>query len=126
MPRLRPSLSGQYVNRYWKNHLKGNPYHISALYVVDLDRFRQIAAGDRLRQQYQALSADPHSLANLDQDLPNNMQGTIPIVRSLSLLARDSRLRTDPFPASRSILSHGNGSGARLGTSPPFPTLSLG
>ncbi|BGP08072.1 killer toxin resistant protein [Rhodotorula toruloides] len=64
---------------YWKNHLKGNPYHISALYVVDLDRFRQIAAGDRLRQQYQALSADPHSLANLDQDLPNNMQGTIPI-----------------------------------------------
>ncbi|BGP24642.1 killer toxin resistant protein [Rhodotorula toruloides] len=64
---------------YWKNHLKGNPYHISALYVVDLDRFRQIAAGDRLRQQYQALSADPHSLANLDQDLPNNMQETIPI-----------------------------------------------
>jgi UDP-glucose:glycoprotein glucosyltransferase len=39
----------------------------SALYVVDLDRFRELAAGDRLRQQYQSLSADPNSLANLDQ-----------------------------------------------------------
>lgn len=34
---------------------------------------RQFAAGDRLRGQYQGLSADPNSLANLDQDLPNNM-----------------------------------------------------
>ncbi|GAA5899753.1 Kre5p [Sporobolomyces salmoneus] len=64
---------------YWKQHLDGRPYHISALYVVDLDRFRQIAAGDRLRQQYQALTADPGSLANLDQDLPNNMQNSLPI-----------------------------------------------
>ncbi|GAA6062062.1 hypothetical protein JCM10212_003560 [Sporobolomyces blumeae] len=64
---------------YWKQHLAGRPYHISALYVVDLDRFRQIAAGDRLRQQYQALTADPGSLANLDQDLPNNMQSSLPI-----------------------------------------------
>uniref|UniRef100_A0A8C1LCD1 UDP-glucose glycoprotein glucosyltransferase 2 n=1 Tax=Cyprinus carpio TaxID=7962 RepID=A0A8C1LCD1_CYPCA len=32
-----------------------------------------IAAGDRLRGQYQALSQDPNSLSNLDQDLPNNM-----------------------------------------------------
>lgn len=52
----------------------------SALYLVDLDRFRKVAAGDRLRQQYQGLSADPNSLANLDQDLPNNMQSAIPIV----------------------------------------------
>lgn len=51
----------------------------SALYVIDLDRFRQMAAGDRLRGQYQALSADPNSLANLDQDLPNNMQAQLPI-----------------------------------------------
>jgi UDP-glucose:glycoprotein glucosyltransferase len=58
---------------YWRNHLAGKPYHISALYVVDLVRFRQVAAGDRLRGQYQALSQDPNSLANLDQDLPNNM-----------------------------------------------------
>lgn len=64
---------------YWKNHLQGKPYHISALYLIDLDRFRSMAAGDRLRQQYQGLSADPNSLANLDQDLPNNMQDSIPI-----------------------------------------------
>lgn len=64
---------------YWKNFLGELPYHISALYVVDLRRFRAIAAGDRLRQQYHALSADPNSLANLDQDLPNHMQGQLPI-----------------------------------------------
>ncbi|KAF2487073.1 UDP-glucose:Glyco protein glucosyltransferase-domain-containing protein [Neohortaea acidophila] len=64
---------------YWKNYLRGLPYHISALYVVDLQRFRAIAAGDRLRQQYQMLSADPGSLSNLDQDLPNHMQMVLPI-----------------------------------------------
>ncbi|XP_013410964.1 UDP-glucose:glycoprotein glucosyltransferase 1 isoform X2 [Lingula anatina] len=58
---------------YWASHLAGRKYHISALYVVDLKRFRKIAAGDRLRGQYQGLSQDPNSLSNLDQDLPNNM-----------------------------------------------------
>ncbi|KAI5292082.1 hypothetical protein KEM52_006638 [Ascosphaera acerosa] len=64
---------------YWKSYLAGLPYHISALYVVDLARFRALAAGDRLRGQYQALSGDPNSLANLDQDLPNHMQRVLPI-----------------------------------------------
>ncbi|KAJ2801693.1 killer toxin resistant protein, partial [Coemansia helicoidea] len=64
---------------WWKDHLRGKPYHISALYVVDLKRFRQMAAGDRMRGQYQALSQDSNSLANLDQDLPNNMQHIVPI-----------------------------------------------
>ncbi|RKP36048.1 UDP-glucose:Glyco protein glucosyltransferase-domain-containing protein [Dimargaris cristalligena] len=64
---------------WWAQHLGHKPYHISALYVVDLRRFRQLAAGDRLRQQYQLLSQDPNSLANLDQDLPNNMQHEVPI-----------------------------------------------
>ena len=58
---------------YWATHLHGRKYHISALYVVDLVKFRRIAAGDRLRGQYQGLSQDPNSLSNLDQDLPNNM-----------------------------------------------------
>ncbi|XP_078695179.1 UDP-glucose:glycoprotein glucosyltransferase 1-like [Branchiostoma floridae x Branchiostoma belcheri] len=58
---------------YWASHLGGRKYHISALYVVDLKKFRRIAAGDRLRGQYQGLSQDPNSLSNLDQDLPNNM-----------------------------------------------------
>ena len=64
---------------YWANFLRGKPYHISALYVVDLIKFREIAAGDRLRQQYHQLSADPGSLSNLDQDLPNHMQHVLPI-----------------------------------------------
>ena len=64
---------------YWANFLRGLPYHISALYVVDLKKFRQIAAGDRLRGQYHQLSADPGSLSNLDQDLPNHMQHVLPI-----------------------------------------------
>ncbi|KAI8867576.1 hypothetical protein GQ42DRAFT_164697 [Ramicandelaber brevisporus] len=64
---------------YWHNFLRGKPYHISALYVVDLKRFRQLAAGDLLRQHYHGLSADKNSLANLDQDLPNHMQHNLPI-----------------------------------------------
>ena len=37
---------------FWKNHLQGKPYHISALYVVDLARFRRTSAGDQLRVMY--------------------------------------------------------------------------
>jgi UDP-glucose:glycoprotein glucosyltransferase len=68
-----------WTSGYWKSHLRGRAYHISALYVVDLVKFRALAAGDRLRQQYHMLSADPNSLANLDQDLPNNMIHDIPM-----------------------------------------------
>lgn len=64
---------------YWKDFLRGRPYHISALYVVDLQRFRNVAAGDKLRGQYQALSQDPASLANLDQDLPQTLMFHLPI-----------------------------------------------
>lgn len=64
---------------FWQDHLQGRPYHISALYLVDLDRFRDLAAGDTLRSIYQALAQDPNSLANLDQDLPNYAQHRVPI-----------------------------------------------
>lgn len=56
---------------FWKETLKDQKYRISALYVVDLVRFRETASGDTLRLIYQSLSADPNSLSNLDQDLPN-------------------------------------------------------
>jgi hypothetical protein len=55
---------------YWADHLRGRPYHISALYVVDLQVFRQQAIGDRLRGVYDSLAKDPNSLANLDQVPP--------------------------------------------------------
>ena len=64
---------------FWKTHLRGKPYHISALYVVDLIRFRRELVGDILRQYYHQLSADPGSLANLDQDLPNYAQHDVKI-----------------------------------------------
>ncbi|KAL2647851.1 hypothetical protein AAZV13_05G141800 [Glycine max] len=64
---------------FWNDHLQGKPYHISALYVVDLKKFRETAAGDNLRVIYETLSRDPNSLANLDQDLPNYAQHTVPI-----------------------------------------------
>ncbi|TQD80729.1 hypothetical protein C1H46_033699 [Malus baccata] len=79
---------------FWKEHLRGRSYHISALYVVDLKKFRETAAGDNLRVFYETLSKDPNSLSNLDQasghvsnsttteaqyDLPNYAQHTVPI-----------------------------------------------
>lgn len=65
---------------YWSEVLKdGLVYHISALFKVNLIKFRQLGAGDKLRAHYQKLSSDINSLSNLDQDLPNNMQNIIPI-----------------------------------------------
>jgi hypothetical protein len=64
---------------FWSNHLQGKPYHISALYVVDLVTFRSLATGDILRYIYEGMARDPNSLANLDQDLPNYAQQFIPI-----------------------------------------------
>nr|WOG36150.1 uncharacterized protein [Candida metapsilosis] len=69
---------------YWSDVLQDDlKYHISALFVVDLPKFKSIEAGNRLRAHYQKLSSDPNSLSNLDQDLPNNMQRQIKI-KSLS------------------------------------------
>lgn len=70
---------------FWQSHLRGKPYHISALYVVDLERFRRELVGDKLRSLYQSLSADPNSLSNLDQDLPNYAQSTPEPIRIFSL-----------------------------------------
>lgn len=40
---------------------------------------RRTAAGDQLRMVYDQLSKDPNSLSNLDQDLPNYAQHSVPI-----------------------------------------------
>lgn len=37
---------------FWKDHLRGKPYHISAIYMVDLENFRRHAVGDILRSIY--------------------------------------------------------------------------
>jgi UDP-glucose:glycoprotein glucosyltransferase len=64
---------------YWREHLGPLKYHISALFAINLQRFRKMAAGDIIRQYYQQLSGDPASLANLDQDLSNWLQMYMPI-----------------------------------------------
>lgn len=64
---------------YWKQVLENRPYHISALFLLDLPRLRDSGLADRLRRDYHMLSMDPNSLANLDQDLPNHMQDEFPI-----------------------------------------------
>jgi UDP-glucose:glycoprotein glucosyltransferase len=63
----------------WAKHLKGRKYHISALFAIDLVRFREMAAGDFLRSIYDKLVFNEGSLANLDQDLPNYVQSQLPI-----------------------------------------------
>jgi UDP-glucose:glycoprotein glucosyltransferase len=93
---------------YWSNHLAGRKYHISALYVIDLVRFRQMAAGDQLREQYHSLSQDPNSLSNLDQDLPNFMIHQV-LLFSMFELSLNYGYRCP------SSLFHRNGSGARHG-----------
>lgn len=64
---------------FWQDHLEGLPYHISAIFVVDLQRFRAMHAGDLYRSTYSQLASDRHSLSNLDQDLPNYLQHRVPI-----------------------------------------------
>lgn len=77
----RPETAGYrfWKAGYWEKVLEGLPYHISALFKVNLELFRERGVGDKLRSHYQKLSADKNSLANLDQDLPNNLQSTVPI-----------------------------------------------
>ena len=37
---------------FWHDHLRGLPYHISALYLIDLQNFRRRGVGDILRSTY--------------------------------------------------------------------------
>jgi len=65
---------------YWKDTLGDDyRYHNSALFVVDLIKFRSMQVGERLRSHYQKLSSDRNSLSIIDQDLPNNLQRQVPI-----------------------------------------------
>ena len=45
---------------YWRNHLAGRKYHISAIYVVDLVKFRQIAAGLIIYQLFSLCFINTH------------------------------------------------------------------
>lgn len=62
-----------------------NPNHFSHhLYIeytinIHIHYIRRFAVGDQLRAVYDGLARDPNSLANLDQDLPNYAQHSVPI-----------------------------------------------
>lgn len=45
---------------FWKSHLGGKPYHISALYLIDLQKFRRLAAGDQYRVRCMNAVSYPH------------------------------------------------------------------
>jgi UDP-glucose:glycoprotein glucosyltransferase len=53
--------------------------HISALFAINLHRFRELVIGDGLRYYYDALSQDPARLAQFDRDLANYPQDVISI-----------------------------------------------
>ncbi|CAM9011003.1 unnamed protein product [Wickerhamomyces anomalus] len=59
--------------------LEGAPYGYTPMGDSREEMEEKFAAGDMLRQHYQALSKDPNSLSNLDQDLPNNLQTRLKI-----------------------------------------------
>ncbi|AGO12027.1 AaceriADR364Wp [[Ashbya] aceris (nom. inval.)] len=75
---MRPHRGhGYWEEGYWQNYLgKHNLrfYNPSRTFVVDLDRYRSLTAGDHLRVHYQRLSADVTSLLDIDQDLVNSVQ----------------------------------------------------
>jgi len=79
--RMNPDTTGFrfWQSGFWKSHLMSLPYHISALFVVDLAEFRRLSVGDRLREIYHGMAGDPNSLSNLDQDLPNFAQHQVTI-----------------------------------------------
>jgi UDP-glucose:glycoprotein glucosyltransferase len=90
---------------YWLQALRGRPYHISALYVVDLKRLRQTATGDMLRGQYQGLSQDPHSLGQILCHVvePAAQAELTPLLSSYSQprsrpAQLDAGLYPDPYP----------------------------
>lgn len=67
---------------YWKKFLKDNGlkfFSTDGVFLINLAQYRRTAAGDKLRIHYQRLSGDIFSLANLDQDLVNNLQLEVPI-----------------------------------------------
>ena len=92
-----------FAQGYWRDHLRGRPYHISALFVVDLHKFRRRGYGDQYRIFYDSLSKDPNSLSNLDQDLPNYAQHVVPI----HSLPEEYARRRHPNPAVLRAASNG-------------------
>lgn len=73
---------GYWNEGYWKKmlHDNGLTFHsIQPGFIINMERLRELNAGDKLRIHYQRLSSDINSLVNIDQDLLNNLQIEIPL-----------------------------------------------
>ena len=73
---------GYWDEGYWQKSLKSRGldfYTVNPGFVVNLDEFRKMDVGEKMRIHYQRLSADPNSLLNVDQDLINDMQLEVPL-----------------------------------------------
>jgi UDP-glucose:glycoprotein glucosyltransferase len=63
---------------FWTLFLKGRKFFSSAIFVVDLPRFRQANAGEYLRLIHRELSSKPLSVGHVDDDLLNLFQERSP------------------------------------------------
>ena len=73
---------GYWDEGYWQKSLKSRGlsfYTVNPGFVINLDEFRRMDAGEKMRIHYQRLSADPNSLLNVDQDLINDIQLEVPL-----------------------------------------------
>ncbi|CAI4052341.1 Kre5p SKDI_15G4720 [Saccharomyces kudriavzevii IFO 1802] len=82
---FRMGGNGYWREGYWEKMLRENNlefYSTEPGFLVNLERFRELNAGDKYRIHYQRISTDARSLVNIGQDLVNNVQIEVPI-RSL-------------------------------------------
>lgn len=81
---------------YWKQYLEKNRlpfYNLSSTFIINMEKFRSIKAGDKIRIHYQRMSKDVYSLSNIDFDLVNNLQLEIPM--SAIILPKKKQLEQD-------------------------------
>ncbi|CAI4036615.1 hypothetical protein SMKI_15G4660 [Saccharomyces mikatae IFO 1815] len=79
---FRMSGDGYWKEGYWEKMLRENDlefYSSEPGFLVNLERFRELEAGDKYRIHYQRISTDARSLVNIGQDLVNNLQIEVPI-----------------------------------------------
>lgn len=89
---FRMEGDGYWKQGYWEKRLKNQGlsfYNTEPAFVINLEEIRKRNIGDILRIHYQRLSADAQSLANIGQDLLNDIQGQVSITRLKRSLKRN-------------------------------------
>ncbi|EJS41522.1 kre5p [Saccharomyces arboricola H-6] len=79
---FRMNGNGYWREAYWEKMLRENNlefYSTEPGFLINLERFRELNAGDKYRIHYQRVSSDARSLVNIGQDLVNDLQLEVPI-----------------------------------------------